>query len=148
MSWCGLIAGALAVLYGVIGVLFAVAGGIELAGELAGADSLDPVGAVVFLALVVVAAVLLAGGALLLARRASGRWTVAGGAVLSIGGIAYVLLRTSSAPMGVTPELAATGNTEVRHIAVIALVLAVVMLALALVPQRQGMYQGSQPSRG
>lgn len=143
MSWCGLIAGALAVLYGVMGGLFAVAGGVELAG----ADSLDPVGTVVFLALVVVSAVLLAGGVLLLARRASGRWTVAGGAVLSIGGIAYVLSRTSTAPMGVTPELAASGNTEVRHIAVIALVLAVVMLALALVPQRQATYQGPQPPR-
>ncbi len=141
MSWCGLIAGALAVLFGVIGALFAVVGGVGLAG----AATLDPVGAVVFLALVVVSAVLLAGGVLLLVRRASGRWTVAGGAVLSIGGISYVFLRTSSAPMGVTPELASSGNTEVRHIAMIALALAVVMLVLALVPQRE---QGSQPPRG
>lgn len=132
MNWCGLIAGVLAVLYGVIGGLFAVVGGVELAG----ANTLDPVGAVVFVALVVISVLLLGGGILLLARRASGRWTVAAGAVLSIGGIGYVVSRTSTAPRGVTPELATSGLTEVRHIAVIALVLAVVMLVLALVPQR------------
>lgn len=133
MNWCGLIAGVLAVLYGVIGGLFAVVGGVELAG----ADALDPVGAVVFVALVVISVLLLGGGILLLARRAAGRWTVATGAVLSIGGIAYVLSRTSTAPMGVTSELAASASTEVRHIAVVALVLAVVMLVLALVPMRK-----------
>ncbi|GAA5126745.1 hypothetical protein [Haloechinothrix salitolerans] len=138
MNWCALIAGALAVLYGVIGGVFVVVGGAELAG----ADTLDPVGAVVFLALVVISGLLLTGGVLLLARRASGQWTVVAGAVLSIGGISYVLLRTSTAPMGVTPELAASANTELRQIAVVALVLAIVMLALALVPRRE---QGSRP---
>lgn len=132
MNWCGLIAGVLAVLYGVIGGLFVVGGGVELAG----ANTLDPVGAVVFVAVVVISVLLFGGGILLLARRASGRWTVAAGAVSSIGGIGYVLSRTSTAPRGVTPELATSGLTEVRHIAVIALVLAVVMLVLALVPQR------------
>lgn len=132
MNWCGLTAGILAVLYGAIGGLFAVVGGIELAGT----NTLDPVGALVFAALVAISALLLGGGILLLERRTSGRWTVAAGAVLTICGIGYVLLRTSTAPRGVTPELAASGITELRHITVSALVLAVVMLVLALVPLR------------
>ncbi|MPY80249.1 MAG: hypothetical protein GEV04_17675 [Actinophytocola sp.] len=147
MNWCALIAGVLAVLYGVIGGLFALVGGAKLAG----ADTLDPVGAVVFLVLVVISALLLCGGVLLLARRESGRWTVAAGAVLSIGGLGYVLLRTSTAPLGVTPDLTESGNTEVRYIAVSALVLAVVMLVLALVPRRgvtEYPYQGPQLPRG
>jgi len=139
MNWCGLMAGVLAVLYGMIGGLFAAVGGMELARD----QTPDPIGAVVFAALVGISLLLLVGGVLLLLRRASGRWTVASGAVLTVGGIGYVLLRTSTAPDGVTPELAVSATTELRTIAVSALVLAVAMFALALAPTREG----ARPSR-
>lgn len=129
-GWSAVTAGILAVGYGAVGGLLVIAGGLQLLA----ADRIDPVGVVALAVLAVMTLLLLIGAVLLLAGRAAGRWSIAAGTVLTIGVLGYVLLRSSLAVDGITRELAAAGVDQVRRISIAALVLAVVMLVLTLLP--------------